>query len=128
MVFCGTKNEGTRLRTVSSMLAAGCAPSSVAPITSIGEAESVTERSVRRVPITTSSAVVSGSAGDTASLSSGSLAVVSWPHACAGARASSAAPPASRARLRLELYFIMGSSRERYEQAASEQGTRHCAP
>ena len=59
MVFWATKNEGTRFRTVSSMSALGCAPSSVAPMTSIGEAESVTERSVRRVPMTTIESLLS---------------------------------------------------------------------
>ena len=53
IVFCPTKNEGTMFFSVSSMLAVGAAFKSSAETTSTGEAESVTLRSSRRVPVTT---------------------------------------------------------------------------
>jgi hypothetical protein len=53
MVFWPTKNEGTTFLIWSSMFAAGCARNSVAEMTSIGDAESVTVRSRRRVPVIT---------------------------------------------------------------------------
>ena len=55
IVFWPTKNDGTRFLTVSSMLAVGCAVMSLAEMISIGEAESVVERSTRRVPVTMTS-------------------------------------------------------------------------
>ena len=51
MVFCGTKNDGTMFLTVSSRFALGWLVSSSELITSIGDAELVTVRSVRRVPV-----------------------------------------------------------------------------
>ena len=53
MVFWPTKNDGTMFLTVSSRFAVGCWTSSAELMTSIGEGELVTVRSVRRVPVMT---------------------------------------------------------------------------
>jgi len=60
MVFWPTKNDGTMFFTVSSRFAVGCWTSSCEPITSIGEAELVTVRSVLRVPVITISSELTG--------------------------------------------------------------------
>ena len=78
MVFCPTKNDGTMFLTVSSRLAVGWVVSSVEPMTSIGEAELVTVRSVRRVPVMTiSSELTFGGTGWAASAASATTSEVS---------------------------------------------------
>jgi hypothetical protein len=54
MLFWRTKNDGMMLRSESSTLALGWVRNSAALLMSIGDAELAAERSVRRVPVTSS--------------------------------------------------------------------------
>src|SRR4029453_15787268 len=80
IVFCPTKNEGTMFFSVSSMLAVGDACRSSDETTSTGEAESVTLRSSRRVPVTTISRDSSAALVGSSPAGVGGFWVV-WAHA-----------------------------------------------